>query len=83
MADSPTLIVMKRLIAKYNKDLKMTGYTTKKKAEIHALVKSKKYRFQKRSNDEWDLIPNAEMKRQGKYTYNKKTKAGSKKTYKK
>ena len=81
--DSPPLYVMKKLIAKYNKDLKMTGYSKLKKDDLHALVKKKKFRFHKKSNDEWDLVPSAEMKRQSQYTYNKKTKTATTKTYKK
>lgn len=81
--DSPPLYVMKKLISKYNKSLKMTGYSKLKKDALHSLVKTKKYKFHKNKNDEWDLSPSAEMKRQSVFTYNKKTKTATGKTYKK
>ncbi len=81
--DSPPLYVMKKLIAKYNKSLKMTGYSKLKKDDLRSLVKTKKYKFHKNKNDEWDLSPSAEMKRQSIFTYNKKTKTATGKTYKK
>lgn len=79
--ETPPVYVMKKLIAKYNKDLKITGYSKLKKDELHDIVKKKKYHFSK-NNDEWDLVPSSEMKRQSKYTYNKKTKTTTQQTYK-
>lgn len=79
--ESPPLYVMKKLIAKYNKDLKISGYSKMKKDDLHATVKKKKYKFHKKNDDEWDLVPSSEMKRQGQYTYNKKTKTTTGKSY--
>ena len=53
-----------------------------KKDQLIALIKTKKYHFMK-VGDEWDIMPNAEMKRQSVYGYNKKTKSSTQKTYKK
>ena len=82
MSDKPPLYVMKKLVSIYNKDLKLTGYSKLKKDALHTLVKSRKYDWVKKSNDEWDLKPVAQMKRQKVYKYNKKTKQGGKKTFK-
>lgn len=80
--DSPPAYVIKKLITKYNRDLKISGHSKMKKDQLIALVKTKKYHFMK-VGDEWDIIPNAEMKRQSVYSYNRKTKASTQKTYKK
>jgi hypothetical protein len=82
---SPPITIMKKLISKYNKDLKISGHSKMKasdKDKLIALVKQKKYTFVK-SGDQWDLIPNAEMKRQTRYAYNTKTKNTTMETYKK
>ena len=80
--DSPPAYVIRKLITKYNRDLKISGHSKMKKDQLIALVKTKKYHFMK-VGDEWDIIPNAEMKRQSVYSYNRKTKASTQKTYKK
>ena len=74
--------VIRKLISKYNKDLKISGHSKMKKDELIAVIKKKKYHFMK-MGDEWDIMPNAEMKRQSQYGYNKKTKTSTQKTYKK
>ncbi len=82
---NPSMTVMKKLISKYNHVLKITGHSKMKSADkdkLIALVKQKKYHFMK-DGDSWDLMPNAEMKRQSKYAYNTKTKKTTAETYKK
>ena len=80
--DTPPAYVIRKLITKYNKDLKITGHSKMKKDQLVSLIKTKKYHFMK-MGDEWDIMPNSEMKRQSQYGYNKKTKTSTQKTYKK
>ncbi len=79
--DTPPAYVIRKLISKYNKDLKISGHSKMKKDQLIALIKTKKYHFMK-MGDEWDIMPNAEMKRQSVYGNNKKTKTSKNKTKK-
>lgn len=79
--DQPTVLIMKKLISKYNKSLKISNYSKLKKNDINNLVKKNAYYFNKNINGDWDLSPRAEMKRQKQLTYNKKTKKTTEKTY--
>ena len=81
MPEIPPVAVMRRLVAMHNKDLKIKGAWAMKKADLHALVKKSRFNFHKLSANEWELRPQAQMKRQKAYKYNKTTKAGSKKTH--
>ncbi len=83
MSEIPHLYVMRRLVAMHNKDLKISGYSKMKKADLHALVKKSRFNFHKVSDNEWELRPQAQMKRQKEYKFNKASKSGSSKIHKK
>jgi len=80
--DQPPVYIMKRLIAKYNTSLKIVGYSKLKKDELHKKITNKNYSWLKTSSG-WDLIPNAEMKRQSKLIYNKASKKTSETIFRK
>ena len=68
--DKPPVAVMRKLIALYNKDLKISGYSKLKKDELHKIISKKGYRWEK-DGDAWDMTTSSQTKRNSKYTFNK------------
>ncbi len=68
--DKPPVAVMRKLIALYNKDLKISNYSKLKKDELHKIISKKGYRWEK-NGDAWDMTTSSLTKRNFKYTLNK------------
>ena len=82
----PPLYIMKKLVSMYNHDLKIPRFSKLNREELHKWITSRNYKWvgatttQGKIHNKWDLVPNAQMKRQKKYMYDIKTKVAKKGT---